>query len=262
MERVKIFQVDAFTSKLFKGNSAAVCPLNNWLDDKMMQSIAMENNLSETSFFMIKENKYYIRWFTPKTEIDLAGHPTLAAAHVIFTEMGKEKNYNEFHTKKGDLLTVSLKNNIFSMNFPSHTVVQDNSKLDEISYALRSKASKFFLGKYGMAIYESEKEIINILPDFEALNALDLDGIIVTAPGENSDFVSRFFAPKFGILEDPVTGSAHCDLIPFWSNVLKKKYMLARQISERGGELKCTHLGDRVIIGGEAITYMKGELFL
>ena len=193
-----------------------------------MQSIAMENNLSETSFFIIKDNKYYIRWFTPVTEIGLAGHPTLATAHIIFQDMSYKKNKIEFHTKTGDILTVIKKENILNMDFPSYNSICLDEKLDEISKALRAKPKKYFLSKYGMAIYEKEQDIIDISPDFERLNKIDNIGIIATAPGNNYDFVSRFFAPKLGIQEDPVTGSAHCQLIPYWSKVLNKKNMLCK----------------------------------
>lgn len=262
MKKIKIYQVDAFSKNLFSGNPAAICPLADWLDDKVMQSIAMENNLSETSFFIIKDNKYYIRWFTPVTEIGLAGHPTLATAHIIFQEMSYKKNKIEFHTKSGDILTVIKKENILSMDFPSYNSICLDEKLGEISKALRAKPKKFFLSKYGMAIYEKEQDIIDISPDFEKLSKIDNIGIIATAPGNNNDFVSRFFAPKLGIQEDPVTGSAHCQLIPYWSKVLNKKNMLASQLSQRGGELHCTYLGRRVLIGGCAVTYMIGELMI
>ena len=262
MKKIKIYQVDAFSNHLFSGNPAAICPLADWLDHKVMQSIAMENNLSETSFFIIKDNKYYIRWFTPVTEIGLAGHPTLATAHIIFQEMSYKKNKIEFHTKSGDILTVKKKENILSMDFPAYNSTCLDEKLDEISMALKVKPKKYYLSKYGMAVYEKEQDIIDISPDFERLSKMDNIGIIVTAPGNNYDFVSRFFAPKLGIQEDPVTGSAHCQLIPYWSKVLNKKNMLASQLSLRGGELHCSDLGSRVLIGGSAVTYMIGELMI
>ena len=262
MNRVKIYQVDAFASELFAGNPAAVCPLTTWLPDNIMQSIAMENNLSETAFFIIKDDKFFIRWFTPKVEIDLAGHPTLATAHIIFNEIFPEKDNIQFHTKVGDILNVSRNKNILSMDFPSYHPVPQESKLEEVSAALKSSPSKFLFSRYGMAVYKSENEILNISPNFDKLERLQYNGIIVTAPGNKCDFVSRFFAPKFGILEDPVTGSAHCELIPYWAKILKKQDMLARQLSSRGGELHCSNLEGRVIIGGEAITYMHGELLL
>ena len=260
MKKIKIFQVDAFAHTLFSGNPAAVCPLESWLDDDIMQSIAQENNLSETAFFIIKNNKYYIRWFTPKVEMDLAGHPTLAAAYIIFKELSPKKKYVEFVTPSGDILSVSLKKNILSMEMPSYFPKPRNFK--NISNALRSDPVKFLYGIYGMAVFRSQKEIIKLSPNFDALKKISYDGIIATAPGNDCDFVSRFFAPKLGIEEDPVTGSAHCQLIPYWSKILAKKNMFAKQLSPRGGELYCTNLEDRVIIGGKCIIYMKGDLIL
>ncbi len=260
MKKIKIFQVDAFANTLFSGNPAAVCPLESWLDDDIMQSIAQENNLSETAFFIIKNNKYYIRWFTPKVEMDLAGHPTLAAAYIIFKELSPKKKYVEFNTPSGDVLSVSLKKDILSMGMPSYFPEPKNLK--NISNVLGRNPVKFLYGIYGMAIFRSQKEIINLSPNFDLLKKNSYDGIIVTAPGDDCDFVSRFFAPKLGIEEDPVTGSAHCQLIPYWSKILGKKNMLAKQLSPRGGELYCTNLEDRVIIGGKCIIYMKGVLIL
>jgi len=260
MDRIKIYQVDAFTSDLFAGNPAAVCPLHNWLQDEVMQSIALENNLSETAFFIKKNNKLFIRWFTPEVEIDLCGHATLATAHIIFTEMDFKGHNIEFHTKKGDVLKVNKNKNILSMNFPSYEPKIINQNLEEISIALGVLPTFFLYHNYGFAVFKNEEEIIKITPNFSALVNLPYDGIIATAPGENVDFVSRFFGPKLGINEDPVTGGAHCELIPYWSMRLNKKDMIARQLSKRGGEIYCSYLGDRVNMGGEAITFMKGEL--
>tara|TARA_B100000686_G_C16794620_1_gene981374 strand:+ start:953 stop:1753 length:801 start_codon:yes stop_codon:yes gene_type:complete len=262
MNRIKIYQVDAFTSDLFTGNPAAVCPLDNWLSDEVMQSIALENNLSETAFFIKKNNKFFIRWFTPKVEIDLCGHATLAAAHVMFREMNFKDDNMEFKTITGDTLKVVKNNNILSMNFPSHEPKIINQDLEEISAALGVFPTFFLYHNYGLAVFNNEEEIIKIKPNFNTLVNLPYNGIIATAPGENVDFVSRFFGPKLGINEDPVTGGAHCELIPYWSKRLNKKDMIARQLSKRGGELYCSYLGDRVIMGGKAITYMKGELLL
>ena len=260
--KIKIYQVDAFTSDLFTGNPAAVCPLENWLPDELMQSIALENNLSETAFFINKENKLFIRWFTPIVEMNLCGHATLAAAHVIFTEMDFKFDNIEFNTITGDTLKVVRNKNILSMNFPSHEPKEVNHNLEEISNALGVCPTFFLYFDYGLAVFKNEEEIIKINPNFNALENLSYDGIIVTSPGENVDFVSRFFGPKLGIKEDPVTGGAHCELIPYWSKRLNKKDMIARQLSKRGGELYCSYLGDRVIIGGKATTYMQGELLL
>ena len=262
MSRIKIFQVDAFTSDLFAGNPAAVCPLDNWLPDEVMQSIAFENNLSETAFFIKKNKNFFIRWFTPKVEIDLCGHATLATAHVLFSEMNIKDNQIEFYTKKGETLNVVRSKGILNMNFPSHEPNVVNQNLEEISNALGLCPTFFLYRNYGLAVFKNEEEIIKIAPNYNVLENLSYNGIIVTAPGQNFDFVSRFFGPKLGIKEDPVTGGAHTELIPYWSKRLNKKDMIAKQLSKRGGELYCSYLGDRVTIGGKAITYMQGELLL
>ncbi len=262
MGRIKIYKVDTFTSNLFSGNPAAVCPLEHWLPDEVMQSISYENNLSETAFFIKENNKFYIRWFTPEVEIELCGHATLAAAHVIFIEMGFKGNNIEFNTITGDILKVVRNESVFTMNFPSHEPKKSKQNLLEITNALGACPELFLFCNYGFAVFNNEKEIIDITPKFNLLKDLSYNGITVTAPGESVDFVSRFFAPKLGIDEDPVTGSAHCELIPYWSKRLNKPNLIARQLSKRGGEIHCTFLGDRVTMGGSAITYMQGDLFL
>ncbi len=224
---IPIYQVDAFTSKVFGGNPAAVCPLQEWISDNLMQKIAQENNLSETAFFVKNKNEFDIRWFTPLTELDLAGHPTLATAHVILKELDNNLEKIVFKTKIQDTLTVTHKDNLYFMDFPS----RDPS---------------------------IEKNMDS--PSFDKLNMLEYPITIVTAPGNEVDFVSRVFAPKLGIPEDPVTGSAHCELIPYWFKSLKKKEMTAHQISKRGGKLYCTYNGDRVTIGGDAITFLRGKI--
>jgi PhzF family phenazine biosynthesis protein len=262
MVKIKIFQVDAFTNNLFSGNPAAVCFLNNWLPDEIMQSIALENNLSETAFFIKKKDKFFIRWFTPKVEIDLCGHATLASAHIIYSEMNYKCDYIEFNTKSGDILSVNRINNLLNMNFPAYKPKIADQSLDDLYDAFGIRPTLFLYCKYGLAVFNNEEEIIKIIPKLNVIKKLPYDGIIITAPGENVDFVSRFFAPKFGIPEDPVTGGAHCELIPYWSKRLNKKNMIAKQVSKRGGVIYCSYLGDRVIIGGKAITYMQGELLL
>ena len=262
MENIKIYQVDAFASELFSGNPAAVCPLNDWLPDEVMQSIALENNLSETAFFIKDKDDFFLRWFTPKVEIDLCGHATLAAAHIIYSEMNYKPDNIEFKIKSGDILNVNRNQNKLSMNFPAYEPISVDQNLDELYNALGLRPLLFLHGNYGLAVFKNENEIIKIAPNFNVLEELPYNGIIVTAPGNNVDFVSRFFGPKLGITEDPVTGGAHCDLIPYWSKRLNKKDMIAKQLSKRGGELYCSYLGDRVIIGGNAITYMQGELLL
>ena len=262
MTKIKIYQVDAFTSKLFSGNPAAVCPLDNWLPDEVMQSIALENNLSETAFFIKKKDKFFLRWFTPKVEIDLCGHATLATAHIIYSEMNYKPDNIEFNIKSGDVLNVTRNHNLLTMNFPAYEPKIIDQNLDELYDAFGVRPTLFLSCNYGLAVFNNEAEIIEIIPNLNAIEKLSYNGIIVTAPGENVDFVSRFFAPKFGIPEDPVTGGAHCELIPYWSKRLNKQDMIAKQLSKRGGIIHCSYLGDRVNMGGEATTYMQGELLL
>ena len=262
MERIKIFQVDAFTNNLFSGTPAAVCLLDNWLSDEVMQLIALENNLSETAFLIKKKDKFFLRWFTPKVEIDLCGHATLASAHIIFSELQYTSDHIEFNIKSGDVLTVYRNDNLYTMNFPAYEpkIVEHNS--EELYNAFGVRPTLFLYCKYGLVVFNNEEEIIKIAPNLSVIEKLSYDGIIVTAPGDNVDFVSRFFAPKFGIPEDPVTGGAHCELIPYWSKRLNKKNMIAKQLSKRGGVIYCSYLGDRVTIGGKATTYMQGELLM
>jgi len=257
--KIPIYQVDAFASEVFKGNPAAVCPLDKWLPDKIMQEIAKENNLSETAFFINNKNIFDIRWFTPVSELDLAGHPTLATAHVIIKELNLEINKIVFKTKIGDTLKVTKEKNLFMMDFPSRPPELYNN-IELVSKALRKKPLALFRHRDAVAIFENEEDIKSIIPDMEKLKELDCPAVIVTAPGKEVDFVSRNFAPKLGIPEDPVTGSAHCELIPYWSKILNKKKLLAHQISDRGGKLYCTHNEDRVTIGGEAVTFLRGEI--
>ena len=260
--KIKIYQVDAFTNNLFSGNPAAVCFLNNWLPDETMQSIALENNLSETAFLIKKKDKFFLRWFTPKVEIDLCGHATLASAHIIYSEMNYKSDYIEFNIKSGDILTVNRNNNLLTMNFPAYEPKIVSHNLEELYNAFGIKPNLFLYCKYGLVVFNNEEEIIRIVPNLNVIEKLPYDGIIITAPGDNVDFVSRFFAPKLGIPEDPVTGGAHCELIPYWSKRLNKQNMIAKQLSKRGGVIHCSYLGDRVTIGGEAITYMHGELMI
>ena len=257
--KIPIYQVDAFTSTLFEGNPAAVCPLRNWIDKDIMQKIAQENNLSETAFFVKKDNIFEIRWFTPVAELDLAGHPTLATTHVILKELKINIEKVVFKTNINDTLNVAYKDNLYLMDFPSRDPKVENN-IDKIADALGRKPKKLYKHRDAVAIFDTEHDIKNINPDMEKLKKLDYPAVIVTAVGNNVDFVSRNFAPKLGIPEDPVTGSAHCELIPYWSKTLNKKELLAHQISNRGGKLYCTHQGDRVTIGGEAITFMRGEI--
>jgi PhzF family phenazine biosynthesis protein len=256
---MNIYQVDAFNNKIFKGNPAAVIPLNEWISDTLMQSIAEENNLSETVFFVNNKDSFSIKWFTPTCEIDLCGHATLAAAHIIFTELNFEKKIIEFNSKSGKL-TVKKNEDWYTLNFPSEDIslIETPSLLKE---ALNIPILKTYKGKWKLLIeVENETNLANLTPNFSLLSELDSSGIIVTSKGDSVDFVSRFFAPKIGINEDPVTGSAHTLLIPYWAKKLNKTKLNAIQLSKRIGILKCKYLNDRVEMSGQAVTYLKGKL--
>lgn len=254
-----IFQVDAFSKNIFKGNPAAVCPLDEWISYELMQSIAEENNLSETVFFVKKEYQFEIKWFTPTSEIDLCGHATLAAAHIIFSELNYDKNIIEFISNSG-VLTVLKKENWYTLNFPSEDIKKIKTP-QLLLEALNESIKNTYIGKWKLLVeLEDEETVQNLKPNFSKLAELDSSGIIVTSKGNNVDFVSRFFAPKIGINEDPVTGSAHTLLIPFWSKKLNTNKLEAVQLSKRTGFLKCEYLNDRVEMSGQAITYLKGKL--
>lgn len=258
MARVPIYQVDAFTGQLFSGNPAAVCPLDEWLPDGVMQAIAAENNLSETAFFVQEDERYRIRWFTPVDEVDLCGHATLASAYVIFRYIEKEWDTIQFLSKSGPLF-VRRQGDMITLDFPSKPPVECSAPA-ELTRGLGSTPQEVLCADDYFALYASEEDITALTPDMEILKSVDLRGIIATAPGKTVDFVSRFFAPRLGVDEDPVTGSAHCTLTPYWSKRLNKNRMTARQLSSRGGELHCEDKGDRVLISGRAIEYMKGEI--
>jgi PhzF family phenazine biosynthesis protein len=259
---IPIYQADAFTDQLFGGNPAAICPLNEWLPDEVMQKIAVENNLAETAFFVKTQEGYKLRWFTPEYEIDLCGHATLASAHILFTELGYTTDTIHFETVKSGTLTVKRDGDKYTMDFPSRPPIpieEPNGLVEALggiqpTAILRSR--DFFI------VYESELDVQELTPDFFALSKMDTVGVIVTAPGKDVDFVSRFFAPGAGIPEDPVTGSAHCNLIPYWAKVFGKNQLHAYQISDRKGELWCELQGDRVLMSGKAVTYLKGEIYV
>lgn len=259
--KLPIYQVDAFTSELFSGNPAAVVPLEDWLTDEQMQAIAAENNLSETAFFAKEGDSYRLRWFTPAVEVDLCGHATLAAAHIFFEEMGYEEDEIVFKTKSG-LLTVKQEGDRLSMNFPAVEPEQAEGPFVLFRALGVPKTSEVYKSDDYMVVLESEDAVAGLQPDFKMLNEVDARGIIVTAQGDEVDFVSRFFAPQAGIDEDPVTGSAHTKTTPYWSKKMGKNELEARQISERGGVLTCRMRGDRVEILGKAVTYLKGEIYL
>lgn len=258
---MKIYQIDAFTKNVFSGNPAAVCPLDSWLTDEIMQKIAAENNLAETAFYVKNGTKYEIRWFTPTVEIDLCGHATLAAAFVLFNyENHKDTLINFYSPRSGDLL-VSKEGDLLSLNFPAD-VLEPIKLTHQMLEALDGKPQKAFKGKTDyMFLFNTEEEIVQLKPNFAKLAQLNVRGVIVTAPGKNSDFVSRFFGPQSGIDEDPVTGSAHTTLIPFWAKKLNKSKLSAIQLSERRGYLECELLANRVRISGYAKCYLIGEIF-
>jgi predicted PhzF superfamily epimerase YddE/YHI9 len=261
MSKYKIFQVDAFTDKLFGGNPAAVCPLDEWLDDDLLQKIAMENNLSETVFYLRKNDQYEIRWFTPKVEVDLCGHATLAAAFILFKQEN-DLGAIQFYSPRSGQLNVSRFSDWLTMDFPVdsfHNIPVSN----EIKSCFDKEPTEAYKGKTDyMLVYKSEADIRNIKPHFAAMSAFNARGIIITAQGDNVDFVSRFFAPQSGIYEDPVTGSAHTTLIPYWSEKLNKTEMTALQLSERKGFLQCKFSGNRVGISGQAKLYLSGEIHI
>jgi PhzF family phenazine biosynthesis protein len=255
----KIYQADAFADKLFAGNPAAVIPLQQWLTDATMQNIAMENNLAETAFYIPEGNNFHIRWFTPNTEVDLCGHATLATAYVLFNFENFAGDELIFNSRSGPL-KVTRKTDMLTLDFPQ----DDFSEIKMFPALLAGfniAPQKAFQGKTDyMLVYANENEVRNLWPEFKLVALLDARGVIVTAPGDNVDFVSRFFAPKCGIDEDPVTGSAHTTLAPYWAKVLGKNELSALQISKRGGNLSCRLNGDRVEISGKAVLYMKGEI--
>lgn len=258
---LKIYQVDAFTDKLFAGNPAAVCPLDTWLPDTTLQSIAMENNLAETSFYVLEQDGYRIRWFTPTVEVDLCGHATLATAFVLFRYENYIADKIIFNSRSGPL-TVTKKDSVLSLNFPADALTEVDS-LPALEQALGTAPLKTFKGKTDyMLVFENEAQIKHMKPDFKLLATVKARGIIVTAKGDHTDFVSRFFGPQSGIDEDPVTGSAHTSLAPYWSGIMKKETLTALQLSARGGKLTCTIAGDRVIISGAAKLYLTGTLYL
>jgi PhzF family phenazine biosynthesis protein len=258
---LQIFQVDAFTNKLFAGNPAAVCPLDKWLADETMLKIAAENNLAETAFFVKKGDVYEIRWFTPLAEIDLCGHATLASGYVIFELLKAEDSFIRFHSHKSGELTVEKQGDRLILDFPSRPVSPVEAP-EGLIEALGKAPQEIFKARDYFLVYESEQEILDIKPKFSKLLEVGAHGYIVTAKGDSADFVSRFFAPEVGVPEDPVTGSAHCNLIPFWAERLGKNELFARQVSTRGGELFCELRGDRVKIGGSAALYLKGEIYV
>ncbi len=255
---ITLYQIDAFASKLFEGNPAAVCPLDAWLPDEIMQSIAAENNLSETAFFVPKGNDYHIRWFTPVSEVDLCGHATLAAAYVLFNILGYKEDKIEFDSKSG-ILTVAKDNEWLVMDFPAQPPVSCDIP-EEIIKAFNIEPIECLKSEDFIVVFEREIDIESAHPDFGHLIKLDLRGVIITAKSSRYDFVARFFAPKYGIPEDPVTGSAYTQLAPYWVSKIGPKRFSVKQMSSRGGELTCELVGDRVLISGRAVKYLEGTI--
>ena len=257
---IKMYQIDAFAGKVFTGNPAAVCPLDAWLDDAILQSIAQENNLSETAFFVRTADDYQIRWFTPVAEVDLCGHATLASAYVFFTHIAPSRQRVTFDSASGPL-HVERNAGRLCMNFPSQPPAACEAPEELIAGLGKAPTSVLSCEDY-FVVYETEEDIRNLRPRMDLVKDLDLRGVIVTAPGRSVDFVSRFFAPALGVDEDPVTGSAHSALTPYWAERLNKKELNAHQLSARGGELFCKDLGDRVEIAGTAVQYLHGTIVL
>ncbi len=260
--KLEFYQIDAFTDKIFGGNPACVVPLEHWLPDNVLLNIAKENAVPETAFFVDKGDKIHLRWFTPEIEMDLCGHATLAAAHCLSSHINYKKDSIVFETLSGDVV-VSIKNKVYTLDFPSRMPVA--SELPEIiKKSLNIQPKEVLKSRDYLLVYDTEEDIKNIQINRQVFDQINLDpgGVIVTAKGDNCDFVSRFFTPQASILEDPVTGSAHCSLIPFWSERLQKKELNALQVSARLGKLQCVSKNDRVRISGTAKTYAIGKLWI
>jgi PhzF family phenazine biosynthesis protein len=262
--KISMFQVDAFTDKLFAGSPAAVCTLDYWLPEEQMQQIAAENNIAETAFIVAEDPGFSIRWFTPALETDICGHATLAAAHVIFTHMGYAGNEIIFSSLRSGSLTVKRTNDILTLDFPADSYVRVPTP-QLLIRSLGIEPMETFKGKtHYMAVLPCENDVIALRPDFRMLNTLETSGVIVTAAGDDgtNDFVSRFFAPRSGINEDHANGGTHTTLTPYWAKELGKNSLIAMQLSGRSGHLQCEYKGDRVLISGSAVTYMEGALML
>ncbi|MCL4692563.1 MAG: PhzF family phenazine biosynthesis protein [Candidatus Hydrogenedentes bacterium] len=256
---IPVYQVDAFTSVPFRGNPAAICPLDEWIDDNLLQRVAAENNLSETAYFVKTGNGYELRWFTPTTEVDLCGHATLASAHVLFSELGHRSPEIAFDTKSGRLV-VKQADGRYEMDFPSRKAAPIAAPT-EVLQAVGVDAEEVLAFRNLVMIVTSEDQVRAAKPDFGLLKRQDIFAAMVTAKGSDCDFVSRFFAPAQGIDEDPVTGAAHCTLTPYWAEKLGKTSLFARQVSNRGGEIWCEDRGERVMLSGAAVTVLKGTIY-
>jgi PhzF family phenazine biosynthesis protein len=262
--KLPIYQIDAFTSKVFGGNPAAVVPLESWLPDATLQGIAAENNLAETAYFVPEGDGWRLRWFTPTMEVDLCGHATLASAHLIFDRLKPGATNARFQTRSG-LLEVNKEGDVLALDFPAMPVtrVQDDGLQKALTQALGQAPVEMWKARDLMVVLQADAHVIGLKPDLPALAKVDAFAVLVTAPGSGDvDFVSRFFAPARGVPEDPVTGSAHCELIPYWARRLGKTKLRARQVSKRGGELECEDRGARVRIAGKAILYLEGTIYV
>jgi len=264
MQRIKIYQIDAFTDRLFSGNPAAVCILDVWISDELMQSIGNENNLAETAFIVPNGQDFEIRWFTPTVEVDLCGHATLASAFVLFNILDYPGSLIRFHSARSGLLLVEKKDDMLFLDFPTDKLeILTEEQSIVIEECIGIKPIDLYKGKTDyIAVIENESSLQILQPDLEKISKLKARGLIVTAKGDNVDFVSRFFAPQSGVNEDPVTGSAHTSLIPLWSKRLGKNKLIANQLSKRGGRLVCEFKNDRCAIGGKARIYLTGEINL
>ena len=260
MKSARYFHIDAFTHHLFSGNPAGVCLLEEWPEDDLLQKVAAENNLSETAFLVPAKEGYHLRWFTPKVEVDLCGHATLASAHLVFTELKPKAQLVSFETRSGTL-TVRRSAELMVMDFPALPAVPAPAPAGLID-GLGRAPKEILKARDYLCIFDTEEEVLALQPRLDLLAKVDSLGIIASAPAQASDFMSRFFAPRAGISEDPVTGSAHCTLIPYWSKRLGKKELIAHQASERGGDIYCTDRNDRVLLAGYAVTYLEGRVHL
>ena len=256
---LRLFQVDAITGRVFAGNPAAVVPLEGWLPDATLQSIATENNLSETAFFVGSAGDYHIRWMTPTAEVDLCGHATLASAWVVLNQIERGRTEVGFRSKSGPLRVTSDADRL-ALDFPSRPPAPAEGSASAVTAALGARAQAVLASRDYLAVFESENAVRALAPDMAKVAALDRMAVIATAPGRDCDFVSRFFAPAVGVPEDPVTGSAHCTLVPYWSKRLGKTRLFARQVSARGGELWCEDRGERVAIAGRCAAYLQGTI--
>lgn len=257
--KLSMYQIDAFTQKVFEGNPAAVIPLQDWLKDDLMQKIAMENNLSETVFFVKEQGKYHIRWFTPKAEVDMCGHATLASAYVIFEELEEQDNEIVFSSKSGDLIVKKVSDGSLAMDFPTQELTECQIPWQIIDAFLQKPIACYKSMDY-IVIFEDEKDVVDVQPNLEVLKSLDARGVCIASISSEYDFVTRFFAPKYGIDEDPVTGSAFTQLVSYFSKTLDKQEFSCKQLSQRGGEVFCKLKRNRIEIRGHCVKFLEGDI--